>query len=109
MKVYEIRDVTSDESYYTKGYFYDKEKAIAAISTDSAHNIADYDEDCVILAVFEIELDAFPWDEGNKKIFEVTFSQEYHDKEDDEVWKHEVTFPKQPTQPEAGVKKGEAK
>jgi len=94
MKIYEIRDVSNDESYFTQGYFSDKDNAILLASGDDSWNVADEPEDCVILAVFEIELDAHPWDEGHKKIFEMTFSKEWRDDSDDECWKKEITFPK---------------
>lgn len=94
VKIYEIRDITDDESYYTKGFFTDKAKAIDLINCHDGYDLADDPSchDCVIMAVYEWETEMF--EKGNKKIFEVIYSSSYQETEDDCKWTHEVTFPK---------------
>lgn len=93
MKIYEVRDVTSDESYFTKGFFSSQEAAIAEISKADAWELAYEAEGCVILAVYEWTLDG--WENDHHKVFEMTHSSEWDEATDEEKWSCQQTFPAQ--------------
>jgi len=107
MKIYEIRDISDDEMYFVKGFFSDKETAIKNASSDDSHDVSDNDEDWVRLAVYEYEVDAFPWDSEGKKVLEVLFTKEYQEDSDDDKWVKEITMNQAAY--ETGVQKGDEK
>jgi len=56
MKIWEVRDTTDDEKYYTYGFYSTKKKAIDTLDTIQG-DINEYDEDFVDSCVVEHELD----------------------------------------------------
>ena len=94
IKIYEIRDITSDENYYPKKYCVTKGEAVEELKR-IRENVSDFagDADCVIGAVFEHEVGIWDHEEGfDKKIFEMTFTKEYVEKTDEYIWEARITF-----------------
>jgi len=90
MKIYELRDITDDETYYTKGFFQEKETAFLEAKSDDAYQLSDDHDEYVRLAVYEWELDN--WEIGLKKILEVSFTNDRDGEDDDKKWTSKVEF-----------------
>jgi hypothetical protein len=98
VKIYEIRDITDEETYYTKKLCATADEAIADLKAE-AQDISDCPEngDYVIGAVYEHELGKWSHEEGfSKKIFEMQFENKYNEEKDDYSWIGKQTFPAHP-------------
>jgi len=108
MKIYEIRDISDDERYYTVKYCSTAFDAIEELKR-LKEDVSEYQDDTelVVGAVYEHEVGVFSHQEGfDVKIFEMSYSQEYLEDKDEYIWKGEVTFPK-PTSSSGEIAKGE--
>ena len=93
MKIYEIRDITDDEAYYTKKYCLTAEEAITELKKVKEDiSESPEDGDCVIGAVFSHEIGVWDNQKGfSIKIFEMVFTNKYDDDKDEYFWKSEIT------------------
>lgn len=93
MKVYEIRDVSNDETYFTKGFVATLIEAVDLLGPDG-YQFSDCDEDWVHMAVYEHEVGAFQEKDGfNRRMFEVHYTNKYLNEEDSEMsWTREVVW-----------------
>lgn len=55
MKVYELRDVSDSDMYFSKGYYSTAEEAIEKLNK-TREDIAEVIDDCVIGAIYEHEI-----------------------------------------------------
>lgn len=86
MKIYEIRDITDEESFYIKGFFSDRQTAIDHVKNPDAYQISDDRDECVRLNVIEHELDKWEHEKGfGVVILEVTFTRTWGE-DDDDKW-----------------------
>ena len=93
MKIYEVRDITDDESYYTKCFFLTPKEAIDSVM-ELGHTIADFTEygESVVIAVYEHEIGSWSHEDSfGKQIFEVRFNEEHDEEKDENEWKSEIT------------------
>lgn len=85
--VYEVRDVTDCERYYSIGVYSSLELAIAACRSDGrVSNYSDCEEE--VLEVYQIVLDSS--DAYPRKVATVTRIEDYDDETDECKWVEEV-------------------
>lgn len=72
MKIYEIRDISSDEQYFSKGFFATLDEAKKHVDEDTdLEGICDFEDEFRIAGVFEHELGKWDHEEGfNKKVYD---------------------------------------
>lgn len=94
MKIYELRDITDEEVYYTKMYCETKAKAIEEL-TKIKQDIAS-DPSCgdyVIGAIYEHEVGV--WEHEKLfavKIFEIQYTNSYNEEKDEYFWERKITY-----------------
>lgn len=83
MKVYEIRDNSNDEVYFTCGIFSSLDEAINQIQPDKVGNLANYqteEGEDLSFEVHEHELDEVG---ESKRVYQAVFECTAHEEEDD--------------------------
>jgi len=89
-KIYEIRDISDEESYFSKTYFADFETARSMLM-ETGEDIS-YDasaNDRVVGAIYEHTLGKW---ENERKVFELTCAKEYDEEKDEYLWLRSITF-----------------
>lgn len=92
MKIYEVRDCSSDESYYTRMFCATEDEAIAVLK-GLGKDVAEFQDDGVIGAVFEHELGVMNSDPlFEVKVLEMVFHEQYSEETDDYTWVSSTTY-----------------
>jgi len=86
MKIYEIRDVSDEDTYYQKGFYSHLEIALTVCKIDG-WMLSDDCGDIVTLEIHEHELDK---KDSDKMVFKINWEKDY--REDDEEWKSEIEY-----------------
>lgn len=75
MKIWEVRDVSSDESFYPKAYFGTLEEAMKAVDEDEdLSGICEFEDELRKAAVIEHELGKWDHEAGfDKTVYERTY------------------------------------
>ena len=95
IKIYEVRDISCDETYYTKGYFETLEEAIKHVDEDfkdKLGGICEFSDEYRIAVVIEIEVGKWDNETGfNKEVYRKECSAfDYDDDEQSTLHKEDV-------------------
>lgn len=84
--IYEVRDTTDDEMYYTLGFYETAHDAVEAVKESAKDNwsISEYQEESEEITVIQTELG---WGGASRNVFSINRSQHYDDIEHDYFWR----------------------
>lgn len=85
--VFEVVDVTSEESYYTMGVWPSLEAAVNALRAHGTDAPGEHDDDCCVVEVRERKIGVLDWSETGRLRWKFVWEKKYDASDDGYEWR----------------------